>query len=114
MLPDIVGLFIKLSKTPIIRSFGTQIIETILQRQMKYIYRGISSLRIPHCQSTFRLLTAMSSFNQAMTRELFSTFNFQTEVIRKKKGGREGREKLKGCVGIFTGFKIQAKQKEQQ
>lgn len=80
MLPDIVGLFIKLCTTPVIRSFGLQIIETILSRQMKYIYRGISSMRIPHCQSTFRLLTAMASFNPSTTRELFITFNFQAEV----------------------------------
>ncbi|CAO3703075.1 unnamed protein product [Rhizopus stolonifer] len=59
MLPDIVGLFIRLCKTPVIRSFGSQIIETVLSRQMKYIYRGISSMRIPQCQSTFRLMTAM-------------------------------------------------------
>ncbi|KAI9259929.1 ribosome 60S biogenesis N-terminal-domain-containing protein [Sporodiniella umbellata] len=92
MLPDIVGLFIKLCKTPVIRTFGTQIIETILTRQMKYIYRGISSMRIPQCQSTFRLMTAMVSFHQTMAREFFSTFNFQTEGFLRASRYRQNRK----------------------
>lgn len=81
MLPDIIGLFMRLSTTPIIRSFGVQLIQTVLQRQMKYIYRGITSMRIPHCQSTYRLLTSMASFNESTARDLFTTFNFQADVI---------------------------------
>lgn len=80
MLPDIVSLFIRLSTTPIIRSYGIQLIQTILQRQMKYIYRGISSLRIPHCQSTFRLMTSIVSFNESTAKDLLAVFNFQAEV----------------------------------
>lgn len=80
MLPDIVGLFMRLCTTPIIRSYGIQLIQAVLQRQMKYIYRGISSMRIPHCQSTYRLLTSMVSFNESTARDLFTTFNFQAEV----------------------------------
>ncbi|KAG1092445.1 hypothetical protein G6F42_019198 [Rhizopus arrhizus] len=80
MLPDIVGLFMRLCTTPVVRSYGIQLIQTVLQRQMKYIYRGISSMRIPHCQSTYRLLTSMVSFNESTARDLFTTFNFQAEV----------------------------------
>lgn len=82
MLPDIIGLFIQLSTTPIIRSYGIQVIQTILQRQMKFVYRGISSMRIPHCQSTYRLLTSIVSFNESTARDLFTTFNFQADVRR--------------------------------
>ncbi|KAL0077698.1 ribosome 60S biogenesis N-terminal-domain-containing protein [Phycomyces blakesleeanus] len=52
----------------------------ILEKQMKYIYRGISSMRIPQCQSTFKLLTSICSFNQSTARDLFHSFNFQTEA----------------------------------
>jgi hypothetical protein len=52
---------------------------------MKYVYRGLSSVRIPQCQATFRLLTSMASFNQSTTKDLFATFNFQAEVKNMKR-----------------------------
>ncbi|KAI9486447.1 MAG: ribosome 60S biogenesis N-terminal-domain-containing protein [Benjaminiella poitrasii] len=101
MLPDIVGLFIKLCTTPIIRSYGLQIIQTILQRQMKYIYRGISSMRIPHCQSTFRLLTSIVSFNESTARDLFTIFNFQAEGFLRASRYRQNKKNKKPQSYIY-------------
>ncbi|OBZ90827.1 hypothetical protein A0J61_01133, partial [Choanephora cucurbitarum] len=101
MLPDIVGLFIRLCTTPVIRSYGIQIIQTILQRQMKYIYRGISSMRIPHCQSTFRLLTSIVSFNESTARDFFTTFNFQAEGFLRASRYRQNKKTKKPQSYIY-------------
>ncbi|KAI7906920.1 ribosome 60S biogenesis N-terminal-domain-containing protein [Cokeromyces recurvatus] len=101
MLPDIIGLFIKLCTTPVIRSYGIQLIQTILQRQMKYIYRGISSLRIPHCQSTFRLLTSIVSFNESTARDLFTVFNFQAEGFLRASRYRQNKKNKKPQSYIY-------------
>ncbi|RCI06414.1 hypothetical protein CU098_010660 [Rhizopus stolonifer] len=101
MLPDIIGLFIKLSTTPVIRSYGVQLIQVILQRQMKYIYRGISSMRIPHCQSTFRLLTSIVSFNESTARDFFTTFNFQAEGFLRASRYRQNKKAKKPQSYIY-------------
>ncbi|KAI8376770.1 ribosome 60S biogenesis N-terminal-domain-containing protein, partial [Choanephora cucurbitarum] len=101
MLPDIVGLFIRLCATPVIRSYGIQLIQTILQRQMKYIYRGISSMRIPHCQSTFRLLTSIVSFNESTARDFFTTFNFQAEGFLRASRYRQNKKTKKPQSYIY-------------
>ncbi|KAI8647125.1 ribosome 60S biogenesis N-terminal-domain-containing protein [Parasitella parasitica] len=101
MLPDIVGLFIKLCTTPIVRSYGIQLIQTVLQRQMKYIYRGISSMRIPHCQSTYRLLTSIVAFNESTARDLFTTFNFQAEGFLRASRYRQNKKNKKPQSYIY-------------
>ncbi|CEP11420.1 hypothetical protein [Parasitella parasitica] len=101
MLPDIMGLFMRLCTTPIIRSYGIQLIQTVLQRQMKYIYRGISSMRIPHCQSTFRLLTSIVSFNESTARDLFTTFNFQAEGFLRASRYRQTKKNKKPQSYIY-------------
>ncbi|GAN07719.1 hypothetical protein MAM1_0173d07222 [Mucor ambiguus] len=101
MLPDIVGLFMRLCTTPVIRSYGIQLIQTVLQRQMKYIYRGISSMRIPHCQSTYRLLTSMVSFNESTARDLFTTFNFQAEGFLRASRYRQTKKNKKPQSYIY-------------
>ncbi|ORZ20655.1 ribosome 60S biogenesis N-terminal-domain-containing protein [Absidia repens] len=79
LAPDIVSLFIRLCNTPILRAFGVQLVQSIMQRHMKSIYRGVASARVPQSQSAFRVLIAMASFNQTTSRDLFQTFNFQAE-----------------------------------
>lgn len=79
-MPDIVSLFIRLCNTPILRAFGLQLVQLIMQRHMKSLYRGVASSRIPQCQSAFRVLISMASFNQTTARDLFQSFNFQAEV----------------------------------
>ncbi|KAG2200281.1 hypothetical protein INT47_000274 [Mucor saturninus] len=101
MLPDIIGLFIRLSTTPIIRSYGIQVIQTILQRQMKFVYRGISSMRIPHCQSTYRLLTSIVSFNESTARDLFTTFNFQADGFLRASRYRQAKKTKKPQSYIY-------------
>ncbi|KAI9011983.1 ribosome 60S biogenesis N-terminal-domain-containing protein [Phycomyces nitens] len=92
IVPDIISMFIRLCMTPIIRAFGLQLIQTILEKQMKYIYRGICSMRIPQCQSTFKLLTSICSFNQSTARDLFHSFNFQTEGFLRASRYRQNKK----------------------
>ena len=74
-------MFLTLCTTPIIRPFGLQLVQAILGRQLKYINRGVASMRIPHCIATFKVLESMCSISASATKEVFQTFNFQTEVI---------------------------------
>ncbi|KAI8087542.1 ribosome 60S biogenesis N-terminal-domain-containing protein [Thamnidium elegans] len=101
MLPDIIGLFMRLCTTPVIRSYGIQLIQAVLQRQMKFIYRGISSMRIPHCQSTYRLLTSMVSFNESTARDLFTTFNFQADGFLRASRYRQAKKSKKPQSYIY-------------
>ncbi|KAI8968983.1 ribosome 60S biogenesis N-terminal-domain-containing protein [Mycotypha africana] len=95
MVPDIIGLFIRLCTTPIIRSYGLQIVQTILQRQMKLIYRGVSSMRISQSQSTFKLMTSIVSFNDSAARDFYTTFNFQAEGFMKASRYRQMKKNKK-------------------
>ncbi|KAI7871775.1 ribosome 60S biogenesis N-terminal-domain-containing protein [Spinellus fusiger] len=92
IVPDVISMFIRLCTTPIIRAFGVQLIQTILDKQMKYIYRGLSSMRIPQCQAAFKLLTSICSFNQASARDLFHSFNFQTEGFSRASRYRQTKK----------------------
>lgn len=77
---DTIKLFLDLCRTPIIRSSGVSLIRRILQQQMRYVYRNLTTPRILLQQSTLKLLVSMNSFSSATTRELMDTFNFQLNV----------------------------------
>ncbi|KAI7856237.1 ribosome 60S biogenesis N-terminal-domain-containing protein [Circinella umbellata] len=79
LVPEIISLFLTLCTTPIIRPFGLQLVQAILGRQLKYINRGVASMRIPQCIATFKVLESMCSIGSSATKEVFHTFNFQTE-----------------------------------
>ncbi|KAI9269065.1 ribosome 60S biogenesis N-terminal-domain-containing protein [Phascolomyces articulosus] len=79
LVPEVISLFLSLCTTPIIRPFGLQLVQAILGRQLKIINRGVASMRIPHCIATFKVLESMCGIGSAATKEVFHTFNFQTE-----------------------------------
>ncbi|CAO3630578.1 unnamed protein product [Cunninghamella echinulata] len=59
---------------------------------MKSIYRGISSMRVPQCQSSFRVLIAICSFNENSARDLFQIFNFQAEGFARASRYRQTKK----------------------
>ncbi|KAI8980871.1 ribosome 60S biogenesis N-terminal-domain-containing protein [Pilobolus umbonatus] len=101
IVPEVIALFMYLCTTPIIRSYGLQLIQTVLQRQMKYVYRGISSARIPQCKSTLKLLTAIVSFNQSTANDLLSIFNFQAEGFSRASKYRQSTKNNKPNSYIY-------------
>ncbi|KAI9306444.1 ribosome 60S biogenesis N-terminal-domain-containing protein [Cunninghamella echinulata] len=98
LVPDIVSLFIRLCTTPILRAFGQQLVQSIsfflliTSLHMKSIYRGISSMRVPQCQSSFRVLIAICSFNENSARDLFQIFNFQAEGFARASRYRQTKK----------------------
>ncbi|KAI8146468.1 ribosome 60S biogenesis N-terminal-domain-containing protein [Fennellomyces sp. T-0311] len=93
IVPDVISLFLTLCTTPIIRPFGLQLVHAILARQLKYINRGVASMRIPHCISTFKVLESMCAIGQQATKEVFHTFNFQTEGFSRAARYRKKKSK---------------------
>ncbi|KAI8388470.1 ribosome 60S biogenesis N-terminal-domain-containing protein [Radiomyces spectabilis] len=91
LVPDVISLFIRLCDTPILRPFGLELCQTIMQRRIHYIYRGLSATSIAKCQSMFRILVAIASFSQTTTRELFQMFNFQTEGFLRASRYRQSK-----------------------
>ncbi|KAI9313499.1 ribosome 60S biogenesis N-terminal-domain-containing protein [Dichotomocladium elegans] len=78
-VPEIIALFLDLCTTPIIRPFGLQLTQTILDAHMKYLTRGVASTRIPQVIATFKLLVSMCSLGAPAANAIFHSFNFQTE-----------------------------------